>query len=115
MRAEVDLDNPRDESSGKRKLAPGYYGQVTLTLATGQEAPSVPADALGRDDQAAFVMLVQGGRCLRRPVRVLFETAMTVWLEGEIAPGQLVVVGNLEELTDGQKVAYDSAQLAGTP
>ena len=52
MRAEIDLENPVDEATGKRPLKPGYYGQVNLALSGGQESQSLPAGAVGHDDPA---------------------------------------------------------------
>ena len=60
-------------------------------------------------------MLVAGDRVERRPVRVLFQTAMEAWIWGDLESGDLVVVGDLDQLKEGQTVSFDSPQLAAMP
>ena len=120
MRAEIDLPNPRDPHTGRRKLQPGMFGTVSLVVESLPGTPTVPSSALGTNGKGHYVMVVESvvspaaqGRsaagsartlCRRRPVEVVFNDAVTAGLKG-IGTGTLVVAKDVTRLKDGQDVA----------
>ena len=103
MRAEIDLPNPPDPKTGRRKLTPGMFGTVSLVVETFPATPTVPASALGSDAQGHYVMTIQSDKCVRQPVKVLFNDAIHAGLSG-ISNGTLVVTRDVARLKDNQPV-----------
>jgi RND family efflux transporter MFP subunit len=105
MRAEIDLPNPPDPQTGRRKLQPGMFGTVSLVVESLPGTPTVPTSALGTNGKGQhYVMVVESGKCRRRPVEVVFNDAVTAGLKG-IGTGTLVVAKDVTRLEDGQDVA----------
>ena len=103
MRAEIDVLNPRDPQTGRRKLQPGMFGTVSLVVESLPGTPTVPTSALGTNGKGDYVMVVESGTCRRRPVEVVFNDAVTAGLRG-IGTGTLVVAKDLRRLKDSQEV-----------
>lgn len=107
MRAEIDLDNPKDDTTGKRKLRPGSYGSVTITLETFQ-GPTVPKSALAHLDGKDYVMLVdQEGIFRRTRVEVAITSGETVGLKSGVEQG-MTVAQDSSKAHDGKKVPLGS-------
>ena len=99
MPTEVDVPNPG------LILVPGMYAEVDLRLQQRKSALSVPVTAIGGPDGAPGVYLVgSGGRIEERPVRTGLETADRVEILSGLEVGDLVVIGNRNELKPGERV-----------
>ncbi|MBQ3060401.1 MAG: efflux RND transporter periplasmic adaptor subunit [Desulfovibrio sp.] len=107
------VDNTVDVSTGTirlrasfaneaRRLWPGLFVNVELPLGMAQNAMSVSSRAVltGRDESYLYVA-GQDGRAQYRRVKVLFEHAGRSVLEGELTPGELVVVEGQVRLAPG--------------
>ena len=112
MRAEVDIDNPADAQSGKRRLKPGDYGKMTVVLARYERQPTVPESAVGTDAGGDFVVTMDGtGRNRKQYVDVLLrksvatnngDKVMYAVLGGEIQVGDQVVAERPESVKNIQ-------------
>jgi RND family efflux transporter MFP subunit len=88
-------------------LKPGLFAELELRPEP-REATLVERAALLGGDDAAYVFVLDGGRALRRPLRVReLDAARVEVLEG-LAPGERVLLGpNLARLADGSPVAVE--------
>ena len=91
MRAEIDFDNPRDETSGRRPLRAGSYGSAAIVLYS-ETLPVVPESALRRSAGGPSVVLVTDGTCLVTAVEVAIERDGLVGISSGIEAGDQVVV-----------------------
>jgi RND family efflux transporter MFP subunit len=105
MRAELDLDN-RD-----RRLLPGMYGQVTLSLQKIPDAHAILATALYSRKGDNYIILVQDGVAHRQLVRIRYDDGREVevvkLIDGREVPldgSDEVVVSNKGEIAEGQRV-----------
>ncbi len=99
-------------------LVSGFYAEGRI--ATGErDAVIVPADAVTVQGDASFVMAVQNGKAVRRPVRVGRRDEQTgaVQIESGIEEGALVLVGAAREVREGAAVEVrgDIQQPQGAP
>src|SRR3977135_316487 len=62
MRTEIDLPNPKEQ------LYPGTYARVSLAMNLHPDALTVPAAAVGSDDDGNFVYTITDNRITRLPV-----------------------------------------------
>ena len=101
-------DNKVDPSTGTvqlkarfentdQRLWPGQYVNVTLTLQTLQDAPTVPASAINQGPNGTFVYVVMGNHAQMRPVSVETTQAATAVIKSGLKLGETVV-------TDGQMI-----------
>ncbi|GIW27682.1 MAG: RND transporter [Meiothermus sp.] len=82
-------------------LPPGASAQVRYTLSLAQGS-LLPAGALRTEGRSTYVFVVQGGKAVRTPVRVLGDTGTRVAVEG--VSGGPVVFPVPSSLSDGDAV-----------
>jgi RND family efflux transporter MFP subunit len=98
LRAEVAVDN------AEGLLRPGMFVEVTLIAERRENVPVVPRDALTERGDRAVVFVLQGQRASRREVVPGLGDDEIVEIRHGLEPGERVVVGGLETLTDGTRV-----------
>ncbi len=105
MRVEIDLDN------ADRKLKPGMYGQVALTLQKLENAQAIPATALYSRKTENYILVLRDGVARRQRVRVRYddgkELEVVKIIDGKEIPldgTDALIVSNKGEIGDGQKV-----------
>ncbi|MCC6419885.1 MAG: efflux RND transporter periplasmic adaptor subunit [Gemmataceae bacterium] len=105
MRVEIDVNN-RD-----RRLMPGMYGQVRLTLQRIKNALAIPATALYNQGREVYVIQVRGGLAYRQRVRIRYDDGRELQVVKVIGKREVpldgteeLVVSNKGELADGQRV-----------
>ncbi len=110
MRAEVDLLNAPDPTSEKRPLRAGSYGSATITLQSAT-LPVVPQAALLRHAASTSVVVVRDGVCLIVPVQIAIETEELAGIASGLQAGDQVVIENLNDITEGQKLTSGEIKL----
>jgi multidrug efflux system membrane fusion protein len=63
-----------------------------VELDTIPNALVVPRDAVNDGPDSSYVYVVTNGKAVQRNVRVLFDDAKTVAIEGDVNPGDSVIV-----------------------
>jgi RND family efflux transporter MFP subunit len=77
MRTEIDLPNPRE------RLYPGTYAEVSLEMNRRPNALTVPAAAVGSDNDGNFVYTINDNRITRLAVKTgLTDNGRTEVIEG---------------------------------
>ncbi len=111
MQAEIDLDNPLDAQTGRRRFVPGDYGRVTLTLRT-ITGPAVPLSALIKSNGSRAVIVVdEKNQCWKTTVAVAFEgTRVALLSDPKMAKQRVVKMGDSVE--DKQQLSAGSIQTA---
>jgi membrane fusion protein, multidrug efflux system len=71
---------------------PGQLVNITVELDTIPNALTVPRDAVNDGPDSSYVYVVVNGKAVQRNVRVLFDDAKTVAIEGDMNPGDQVIV-----------------------
>ena len=104
LRAEVDLQNTPDPSTGRRPLRAGSYGEATIILHSAT-LPVVPQSAVRRHAGRTSVVIVRDGTCLVSPVQVAIETDSLVGVSAGLQAGDQVVIKNPDALSDGQDIS----------
>ncbi len=102
MTVEVELDD-RD-----RKLRPGLYGEVTITLADYPNALTLPTSALVPAGGKPTVMIVKDGVARSCPVTLGINDGIQMQITGGLTGDELVITDGKDSVRDGQPV-----QLAG--
>jgi len=98
LQAEIDFPNPDNT------LRPGFYVYVTIIAENHQDALTVPATAIIKEEGKAFCVTVEGGHAKRREIKVgLTEGNRTEVLSG-LNADEKVVEANAASLADGQPV-----------
>lgn len=83
-------------------LVPGQLVNVTVQLADIPHALVVPDDALNDGPDGPYVYVVAHGRAIARPVKILFDDSKSMAVEGELRPGEEVIVeGQLRVVPGG--------------
>ncbi|HXE57806.1 MAG TPA: efflux RND transporter periplasmic adaptor subunit [Gemmatimonadales bacterium] len=91
-------------------LWPGGFVNVRLRLFVEEDALVVPAAAVVEGQQGGFVFLVgSDSSAVTRPVRVDRTAGELAVVQGELEPGQLVVVDGQLRLRQGSKVQIRTA------
>jgi multidrug efflux system membrane fusion protein len=81
---------------------PGQLVNVTVELDTIAATLVVPHDAINEGAEGAFVYVVADGKARQRNVKVVFDDATDVAVEGDIKPGdQVIVEGQLRVQPNG--------------
>ena len=118
MRAEVDYDNRwKDPKTSRRKLMPGDYGRVTITLHKHEQVATVPASALIENYDRIFVMIVEGGKCRRTRVDVVVTDGERVGIKGQNGAsllGKQVIIADIARFKDGQTIDSE-IEVVGSP
>ncbi len=99
MLTEIDLENRRHE------LYPGMYANVTLELERHLAVLQLPDSAVGDDNDRNYVMLVWGGKLIRRRVSVGIRTSQHAEITDGLDGNEQVVAALDPSLTEGQAVA----------
>lgn len=98
MRVEVDLPN------AEGKLRPGYYGYMTVSLATLDNTPVVPSSALVISGNEKSVFVVENGRVKKRVVTTNYQDGALVGIASGVKAGDTIVRAGGGQLSDGQEV-----------
>ncbi|MCH8840083.1 MAG: efflux RND transporter periplasmic adaptor subunit [Planctomycetes bacterium] len=106
LRAEVDLQNSPDPSTGRRPLRAGSYGEATIILQL-PTLPVVPQSAVFRHAGRTSVVIVRDGICLISPVQVAIETEGLAGISSGLQAGDQVVIDNPGALSDGQDISSE--------
>jgi Cu(I)/Ag(I) efflux system membrane fusion protein len=95
----VDVPNPAGE------LKPGMMAEANLSLEQARGVLSVPVQAIDPTAKPPIVMVVTTGHTIDpRTVTVGLQTADRVAVTGQLAEGDLVVVGAHDQLHRGEAV-----------
>jgi multidrug efflux system membrane fusion protein len=86
------------------RIWPGQYVDVKLTLQTLPHVPSVPASAINQGPQGPYVYVVQNGKAVLRPVKILTTQGAVAVVQSGLQPGETVV-------TDGQMTLRNGSQV----
>jgi membrane fusion protein (multidrug efflux system) len=89
----------------RRELRPGMFIEARLALVVKPRATVIPEDAVLPVEGATYVWLVQDNVVSRRQVSLGIRTPGFVEVTDGVQPGDLVVVGGLERMTEGAPVA----------
>ena len=84
------------------EFLPGQLVNVTVQLDKISNAVVVPHDAVNDGPAGTYVYVVENGRARQQPVKVLFDDATNVAVQGNVKPGDKVIVeGQLRVGPDG--------------
>ena len=120
----LTLDNEIDQSTGTVKLKasfpnednalfPNQFVNAKLLVETKHDVVLIPAVAVQRSSQGAFVYVVKPDQTVdMRMVKVNAAQSGTAAIEAGLNPGELVVVDGTDKLRQGSRV---SVQLAANP
>jgi RND family efflux transporter MFP subunit len=98
MIAEVEVPNP------DLKLVPGMYATVVFKPERRAQALAVPTEAVRGNQQHTVYVVNARQEIEERPVTLGLETPTCFEVLGGLKEGDLVVVGELSQVTPGQKV-----------
>jgi len=83
-------------------LVPGELVNVTVVLDDIPNALVVPRDAVNDGPTGSYVFVVVDGKAVIQPVKVLFDDSKNVAVEGNLNPGdQVIIEGQLRVLPNG--------------
>ena len=113
-------DNHVDSSTGTvqmkakfanadRKLWPGQFVNVRLTVQTLQHAVTVPATAVNQGPNGPFVFVVNDNKAQMRPVQVVTTQDFTAVIKSGVNAGETVVTDGQLSLRPGSKVRMRGA------
>ncbi|OGV88643.1 MAG: hypothetical protein A3K19_31570 [Lentisphaerae bacterium RIFOXYB12_FULL_65_16] len=89
---------PPDQATG---LVPGAFVTARLAFGQGDAAVLVPLRALSSQGGSNGVFVADNGKMVRRPVEIGSRLTEGVVVRGDLKPGDSVLVGAPEQLTDG--------------
>lgn len=102
MPVELDVDNTSE-------LEPGMYAKVDWMQSRSTESLFVPAPSIGSDLKGSFVMRVRQNKCQRIPVKTGVPMRDLMEVEGDLSPGDTVLLRAdsraLAELKSGVRLA----------
>jgi multidrug efflux system membrane fusion protein len=105
--------------NGDRKLWPGQFVNVRMTVQTLQHAVTVPATAVNQGPNGPFVFVVSHGEAgdtaRIQPVKVVTTQDFTAVIQDGVSPGDTVVTDGQLSLRPGSKVKERPAAGAGGP
>jgi len=118
------IDNAVDKATGTialkatflnqdRRLWPGQFVNVVMTLAVRKDATVVPSAAVQTSQQGQFVYVVKGDTAEIRPVTAGIEYEGVTVIENGVSPGEQVVTDGQVRIIPGGKVAINQPQGAG--
>ncbi|MFQ5738232.1 MAG: efflux RND transporter periplasmic adaptor subunit [Acidobacteriota bacterium] len=99
MKTEIDILNR------KRRLFPGMYGSVSLTLERHAGAITVPVTALRSELDAKFVFIAKGGLAKKIEVETGLDNGITVEITRGLRGDEEVVTQSNHPLKDGTRVS----------
>lgn len=95
---ELRADFPNADLS----LLPGQLVDVTVALDDIPNALVVPHDAVDDGPNGSYVYVVSNGRAVQHDVKILFDNSRSVAVQGDLRPGDSVIVeGQLRVVPDG--------------
>jgi membrane fusion protein, multidrug efflux system len=98
-------------ANSSRKLWPGQFVDLVMTLASRQNAVVVPTQAIQVGQDGQFVYVVQPDKTVAmRPVTVGAEQAGESIIDKGLAPGETVVITGQLRLTPGATIELPSSQ-----
>lgn len=89
------------------RLVPGSNGQVNITVGERDNQPLIPRRALFNGNN---VFVVKDGRVQQREVELGFVSLSDVEIKKGLTPGELVIVENIDQYRDGQRVRIPVAK-----
>ena len=101
----LSLDNSQGLLKG------GMFAQGALVIEQSQPAPAVPTAAVRSESGLNYVMVIEAGKLVQKPVKLGLRSedeAMVEIIEG-LMPGEQVVIGKLDALKAGQAVLLNAA------
>jgi membrane fusion protein (multidrug efflux system) len=90
--------------NSERRLKPGGFASVELTVGTRQEVPVLPEEALIATRSGYMVFVVENSRARARDVRIGLRRPGRVEIRKGLKPGQTVVRTGHISVTEGAKV-----------
>jgi membrane fusion protein, multidrug efflux system len=85
-----------------RALVPGQLVNVAVELDNIPHATIIPHNALNKGPDNQYVYVISRGKAELRPVKVLFDDGKNVAVEGNLKPGdQVVIEGQLQVIPGG--------------
>lgn len=97
-----------------RRLWPGQFVNVRLTLTTQPNATVVPSQAVQSGQQGTYVYVVKTDKTVEpRPVAVGTQFGNVLVIKSGIAPGETVVTDGQSRLAPGMKVEAKNASTQG--
>jgi RND family efflux transporter MFP subunit len=103
VRVRVTLKNPG------RTIKPGMYGRVAIITNQQRTNTAVPLEALHRDDQGAYVFVIENnGVAFRRPVVAGMSDANFVAISNGLHPGERVITLSVSAIRSGRSVRIGS-------
>lgn len=115
------LDNTVDSGTGtiavyaefpnpQLKLVPGQFVDVTVQASTAQSLPVVPATAVQRDQEGAYVFVLDGeNRAVIRRVELGQRVGVNWAVLSGLAAGEVVIVSGIQKIRPGIVVAPQPA------
>ena len=88
----------------RRELSAGMFVEGRLVASARDSAVVVPEDAILPTQGTTLIYVVTDGKAVRRPVELGLRMPGFVEIASGLVPGESVVVGGLERLTDGVPV-----------
>ena len=105
METEVDVEN-RDLS-----ITPGMYANTTLQLASANNVPTIPTEALEiRGDQQVVYVVDANSRVHIRNVTVGLRGSKLTEIKSGLQPGERVIAAGQSKYSDGEQVSPVFAQ-----
>ena len=96
-----------------RKLWPGQFVNVRLTVQTLQHAITVPATAVNQGPNGPFVFVVADDKARMQPVKVITTQDFTAVIQDGLKAGDTVVTDGQLSLRPGSKVRARGQNAAG--
>jgi RND family efflux transporter MFP subunit len=104
MLTEIEIPNPDG------RLRPGMYASVQIELERKADALLVPVQALAVEKAGSFVFTIADGKARKVPVRAGFNDGVNAEIREGLSPGEAVILGGKQALTDGQAVSAGEAK-----
>ncbi|CUS46318.1 Probable Co/Zn/Cd efflux system membrane fusion protein [hydrothermal vent metagenome] len=98
-----------------RRLWPGQFVNVLLTLQTLEQKVTIPSGAVNHGPNGAFAYVVVGGKAMARTIRVGSNQGGNAVIETGIKAGETVVIDGQMTLTPGLPVSIHRPAAAGRP
>lgn len=113
------IDNAVDTSTGTfaarasfpnedEALWPGMFVNLVLTLGEEKDALVVPEVAIQHGQQGDFVFVIEGGKAIKRNVKIARLQESIAVIESGVSAGEQVAVDGLMSLQDGSAVTIAS-------
>lgn len=98
-------------NNADRALVPGQLVDVAVQLDNIPHATIIPHDALNEGTDNQYVYVVSKGKAELRNVKVLFDDGKNVAVEGDLKPGdQVVIEGQLQVIPGGPVEIFDAGK-----